>query len=67
MDYGSDDQRRRLTARARGLKKKLLQEVATIVTPETLMPWHRRLVAQKYDGRRKRGTASREIPSRSSV
>jgi hypothetical protein len=35
--------------------RKLLQEVATIVTPETLLAWHRRLIAQKYDGRRKRG------------
>jgi hypothetical protein len=29
--------------------------VATIVTPETLLAWHRRLIAQKYDGSRKRG------------
>jgi hypothetical protein len=50
-----DDQRRRLAARAQGLKRKLLQEVATIVMPETLLAWHRRLIAQKYDGRRKRG------------
>jgi len=29
---------------------KLLAEVATIVTPETLLAWHRKLIAQKYDG-----------------
>jgi hypothetical protein len=29
--------------------------LATIVTPETLLAWHRRLITQKYDGRRKRG------------
>jgi hypothetical protein len=29
--------------------------VATIVTPETLLAWHRRLIAQKYDGSGKRG------------
>jgi len=28
----------------------VLAEVATIVTPETLLAWHRRLIAQKYDG-----------------
>ena len=50
----NDDQRRRLAARAKGLGRKLLQEVATIVTPETLLAWHRRLIAQKYDGSRKR-------------
>jgi hypothetical protein len=52
---GDDDQRRRLAARAKGLGRKLLQEVATIVTPETLLAWHRRLIAQKYDGSSKRG------------
>jgi hypothetical protein len=51
----NDDQRRRLAARAKGLGRKLLQEVATIVTPETLLAWHRRLIAQKYDGSRQRG------------
>jgi len=24
--------------------------MATIVTPETLLAWHRKLIAQKYDG-----------------
>ena len=50
-----DDQRRRLAARAKGLGRKLLQEVATMVTPEILLAWHRRLIAQKYDGSRQRG------------
>ena len=48
----NDDQRRRLAAKAKGLGRKLLQEVATMVTPETLLAWHRRLIAQKYDGSR---------------
>ena len=51
----SDDQRRRLAARAKGLGRKLLAEVATIVTPETLLAWHRKLIAQKYDGSGRRG------------
>src|SRR5919205_1259509 len=46
----TDDQRRRLAARAKGLGRKLLAEVATLVTPETLLAWHRKLIAQKYDG-----------------
>jgi transposase InsO family protein len=44
-----------LAARAKGLGRKLLAEVATIVTPETLLAWHRKLIAQKYDGSGKRG------------
>jgi transposase InsO family protein len=51
----NDDQRRRLAARAKGLGRKVLAEVATIVTPETLLAWHRKLIAQKYDGSGKRG------------
>src|SRR4026209_2714205 len=50
----NDDQRRRLAAKAKGLGRKLLAEVATIVTPETLLRWHRRLSAQKYGGSGKR-------------
>jgi putative transposase len=51
----NDEQRRRLAAKAKGLGRKLMAEVATIVTPETVLAWHRRLIAQKYDGSRKRG------------
>ena len=49
-----DDQRRRLAVKAKGLERKLLAEMATIVTPETLLGWHRKLIAQKYDGTGKR-------------
>ena len=28
----------------------MLDQIATIVTPETLLAWHRNLIAQKYDG-----------------
>ncbi len=50
----NDDQRRRLAAKAKGLGRKLLADLATIVTPETLLAWHRKLIAQKYDGSEKR-------------
>jgi transposase InsO family protein len=46
----SDNQRCRLAAKAKKLGRKLLAQVATIVTPETLLAWHRKLIAQKYDG-----------------
>src|SRR5215472_4908308 len=51
----TDDQRRRLAAKATGLSRKVLVELGTIVTPETLLAWHRRLIAQKYDGSKRRG------------
>lgn len=53
----SDDQRRRLAARGKTLGRTLLVEVCTIVTPDTILRWHRRLIARKYDGsaRRRRG------------
>jgi len=33
----------------------MLHEVSTLVTPATLLAWHRRLIAEKYDGSRRRG------------
>jgi len=50
----TDDQRRRLAAKAKGLGRKMLGEVATIVTPATLLTRHRKLIAAKYDGSAKR-------------
>ena len=32
-----------------------MAEFATVVTPETLLAWHRKLIAQKYDGSGQRG------------
>ena len=53
----NDDQRCRLAVRAKGLGRKVLMEIATLVTPATLLGWHRKLIAQKYDSsvRRKPG------------
>jgi len=59
----TDDQRRRLAAKAKGLGRSLLRDVATIVTPETLLTWHRRLIAQKYDGTANRGPGRPRTPS----
>ena len=51
----TDDQRRRLAAKAKGVGRSALRELGTIVTPDTLLRWHRRLIAMKYDGSRNRG------------
>ena len=58
----NDDQRRRLASKAKGLGRKLLREVATLVTPETLLAWHRKLIARKYDGTAQRGPGRPKTP-----
>ena len=51
----NDDQRRRLAVKAKKLGGRVLQELKTLVTPETLLAWHRKLIARKYDGSKRRG------------
>ena len=60
----TDDQRRRLAAKGKPLGRKALQQIATIVTPETILAWHRRLIAAKWtypQGRTGRPGVMREI------
>ena len=51
----TDDQRRRLAEKAKKLGRKALENLVTLVRPETLLAWHRKLIAQKYDGSGRRG------------
>ena len=50
----NDDQRRRLAAKGKRLERRVLRELGTIVTPDTILRWHRELIARKYDGSDKR-------------
>jgi hypothetical protein len=47
------------------LARNLLKDFATIVTPEALLRWHRKLIANKYDGTQRRNpgrlTKNKEI------
>ena len=51
----NDDQRRRLAVKGRILGRKMLEHLANIATPDTILRWHRELVARHWDysGRRK--------------
>ncbi len=50
----SDGERTALAEIGQKLGKKALEAVANIVTPDTILAWHRKLVAQKCDGSKRR-------------
>ncbi len=51
----TDDQRRRLAVLGKTLGRKALQEWGSIVTPDTIMRWYRKLIAMKWDYSARRG------------
>ena len=55
----SDGERTALAEIGYRLGKQALQDVATIVTPDTILGWHRKLVAQKFDGSTRRQSPGR--------
>jgi putative transposase len=50
----TDTDRRRLAALAHPLGRKRLHELVTIATPDTLLRWYKRLIAQKFNGSKHR-------------
>jgi len=50
----TERQRKTLAEIGKQLGKQALAEVATIVKPDTILAWHRTLVAQKFDGSQQR-------------
>ena len=50
----NNDQRRRLAVLGKAIGREALSEVCSIVTPDTILRWHRKLIAQKYDGSKSR-------------
>src|SRR6516162_8753097 len=55
----TDGERKTLAEIGQKLGKQALQEVATIVKPDTILGWHRKLVAQKFDGSEQRKAVGR--------
>jgi hypothetical protein len=45
----TDDQRRRLAAKGKLLGRRILADFASIVSPDTILARHRRLIAKKWD------------------
>jgi putative transposase len=55
----TDGERTTLAEIGQKLGKKVLEEVATIVKPDTILAWYRKLIAQKFDGSHQRKTPGR--------
>ena len=55
----TDGERKTLAAIGQKLGKQALAEVAKIVTPDTILAWHRKLIAQKFDGSLQRRSPGR--------
>src|SRR5678816_3231691 len=55
----TDAQRRRLAVKGRVLGRRVLEQLAGLVTPDTILRWYRELIAKKYDS-----TAQRERSGR---
>ena len=55
----ADGERRTLAEIGKRLGKRALEEVASIVRPETILGWHRKLVARKFDGSKNRTNPGR--------
>src|ERR671924_844219 len=58
----SNGERTTLAEIGQKLGKQALKDVATIVKPDTILAWHRRLVAKKFDG-----STQRRAPGRPAI
>jgi len=55
----SDGERKTLADIGQNLGKQALEEIATIVKPDTILAWHRKLSVQKFDGSQQRKAPGR--------
>jgi putative transposase len=56
----SNHQRRKLAKQGKLIGRKRLKEYASIATPDTILRWHRKLIALKYTAKRKINTARQD-------
>ena len=61
----TDGERKTLAEIGQQLGKQALEDVATIVKPDTILAWHRKLVAQKFDGSQQRKAPGRPRSTKS--
>ena len=59
-----DEERRQLATIGKKLGRRALEAIATIVKPDTILRWHTKLVARKFDGSSCRRTVGRPPLSR---
>jgi transposase InsO family protein len=57
----TDGERKTLATIGQKLGKQALEDVASLVKPDTILAWHRKLVAQKFDGSTQRKAAGRPM------
>ncbi len=50
----TDEQKRLLAVSGKRLGRKVLSEICCAFSPDTILKWHRKLIAAKYDGSRNR-------------
>ena len=60
----NDNQRMRLARLGKRLGRKVLADVCCIFSPDTVLKWHRYLVARKYDGSGNRGPGRKKTPKK---
>ena len=62
----SDEERSTLAQIGKRVGRKLLQQVALVAKPDTILGWYRRLIAQKFDGSNQRGYPGAPVSHRRS-
>jgi len=55
----SNSQRMRVAAKAKKLSRKMLEQCTVLFTPDTVLGWFRKLIAEKYNGSQNRGKVGR--------